>query len=325
MYLQQRTQFVHSPGRISSPFTSEKTMRNADRCRHREYTSNTFIKIVFPLLALLSVLLMSSSAFAQCKTDVECKGDRICVAGECVSPQPAPSPAVSASETPQAAPDPYQYHQPPPPPPPPSAYGNPYQLREPQVVYRRPLSRGWAIPGGALGIVFSGVALGLGIKSEIENEAGNGGSSMAFGAAATGILAVWTPVVFAAGKSARRSGDPRVRGVAGLRVTGWVTYGLTLASAVVMLAMGLADVEVPDGYILVSTISGVASVLFMSIDAFVSGAQASRAIRQDAAAAQRAELNAKPQKQFQWAVTAAPLMNTSGNHSGAAVGVVGLF
>lgn len=67
---------------------------------------------------------------------------------------------------------------------------NPYQLQQPQVVYRRPLSRGCAIPGGDLGIVFSGVTLGLGIKSEIESEADNDSESIAFGAVATAVVAV---------------------------------------------------------------------------------------------------------------------------------------
>lgn len=85
--------------------------------------------------------------------------------------------------------------------------------------------------------------------------------------------------------------------------------------------MGLADVTVPDGYILVPTIMGVASILFMSIDAFVSGAQASRAIHQEAMSIQHAENI----KLFQWTVAAAPVVSSAGGLSGASVGVVGVF
>lgn len=239
-------------------------------------------KFILAFSALISIVFLCSSAFAQCKTDVECKDDRICVAGECVSPQPPSQSQASAamSETQSQAvsnipntSSPTYY---------PNTYqSNPYQLQQPQVVYRRPLSRGWAIPGGALGVVFSGVTLGLEIKSEIERE---NDISMAYGGATLGVMGLWTPLVFAAAKSAR-NGDPRVRGVVGLRITGWVTYGLAWASGVSLIAMGLAEVTALPGYIAATTAVGVASILCMSIDAFVSGAQAGRAIRQDAAAA----------------------------------------
>ncbi|GEM_PF-2031127 len=297
-------------------------MKYNNEATYRRGDVSTKKRIVLALLVMMSALLVSSAAFAQCSTDMECKGDRICVAGECVSPQPAASAAeaqVVSNPPPAYYPDTYQNTQN-------TAYQtNPYQLQQPQLAYRRPLSRGWAIPGGALGIVFSGLTLGFGLKSEIESCDNNGDAAIAWGAAATGILAVWTPVVFAAGKSARRSGDPRVRGVAGLRVTGWVTYGVTLASAVVLLGLGLADVTVPDGYILLPTIMGTASILCMSIDAFVSGAQASRAIRQDAAANQHAELNLRPKKEILWTVAASPVVSANKKISGAAVGVMGMF
>ena len=272
-------------------------------------------RVIVAVLTAVTAMMFSLGAFAQCSTDIECKGDRICVSGECVSPQAPPAPTLGASETQQnniTDPSIHSYQNSPP------AYTSPYQLQQPQVVYRRPLSRGWAIPGGALGVVFSGVALGLGIKSEIERE---DPISMAYGGAVLGVMGLWTPLVFAAAKSAR-NGDPRVRGVVGLRITGWVTYGLAWASGISLIAMGLAEVTPPPGYIAATVAIGVASILCMSIDAFVSGAQAGRAIRQDAAAAAQ---HAENKKQFQWTVAAAPVMNTSGNLSGASVGVVGVF
>jgi hypothetical protein len=55
-----------------------------------------------------SVLLVSTLANAQCTKDTDCKGDRVCEAGKCMSPAalpPAP-PAPPGSETPAAAPSP---------------------------------------------------------------------------------------------------------------------------------------------------------------------------------------------------------------------------
>lgn len=293
-------------------------MKYNNEATYRRGDVSTKKRIVLAFLVMMSALLVSSAAFAQCSTDMECKGDRICVAGECVSPQPAASAAeaqVVSNPPPAYYPDTYQNTQN-------TAYQtNPYQLQQPQLAYRRPLSRGWAIPGGALGIVFSGVALGLGLKSEIERE---DDISMVYGGAATAVVALWTPLVFAAAKSAR-NGDPRVRGVVGLRITGWVTYGLTLACAVSLIALGLAEVTAPPGYITATTVFGVASILSMSIDAFVSGAQASRAIRQDAAANQHAELNLRPKKEILWTVAASPVVSANKKISGAAVGVMGMF
>lgn len=54
-------------------------------------------------LAVIGALLFHGALWAQCQKDTDCKGDRICVKGECVEQQTAP-PAPQAQTTPPAQP-----------------------------------------------------------------------------------------------------------------------------------------------------------------------------------------------------------------------------
>jgi hypothetical protein len=71
-------------------------------------------------LVLLAFLLAPLAARAQCTKDTDCKGDRICEAGRCVSP--AHSPAAATRAQPPAPPP---IAPPPPPPPAPAAPAGP--------------------------------------------------------------------------------------------------------------------------------------------------------------------------------------------------------
>jgi hypothetical protein len=53
-------------------------------------------RLVSAGLGGLALLLAHSVAAAQCTMDTECKGDRVCEKGKCVSPAPAPAPAAAA-------------------------------------------------------------------------------------------------------------------------------------------------------------------------------------------------------------------------------------
>jgi hypothetical protein len=99
--------------------------------------------------------LASASAWAQselgCNKDTDCKGDRICVSGQCVAPggqqqfEPPPQQQQPPPQQYQQPPPQYQqpppgygqpppppgYGQPPPPPPPPYYQPRPYRYREP--------------------------------------------------------------------------------------------------------------------------------------------------------------------------------------------------
>lgn len=61
-----------------------------------------FRSVVGPVVALGICLLFASSAHAQCSKDVDCKGDRVCEEGACVSP-PAPAALPPAPPAPNGA------------------------------------------------------------------------------------------------------------------------------------------------------------------------------------------------------------------------------
>jgi len=83
------------------------------------------MRSLIQLLALGAGLALPAAAFAQCTKDTDCKGNRVCENGQCVSP---PSEASNPPAEPQYAP-PSEAPSPPPPPrygpppPPPRGYG----------------------------------------------------------------------------------------------------------------------------------------------------------------------------------------------------------
>lgn len=54
----------------------------------------------------MSCLVFASLSHAQCDKDTDCKGDRVCEAGVCVSPPPAAAPAPEPALAPAPAPAP---------------------------------------------------------------------------------------------------------------------------------------------------------------------------------------------------------------------------
>jgi hypothetical protein len=80
------------------------------------------------------------------------------------------------------------------------------------------------------------------------------------------------PVTYAGSASAMsRSG---VTGVKGLRVTGWVVYGLSLLDAAVAIGFAASDAYIPDGVAAALGVLGMSGLLAFSIDAFVARGQA---------------------------------------------------
>lgn len=142
------------------------------------------------------------------------------------------------------------------------------------VTPERPLSDGWALGGAIMGLVIVAPVTGLGIASALTND--NTVPSVPLGGSATVLTAIVSPLVFGSGRSARRGA--MVRGVVGLTVTGWVTYGLCLGNAIVMIALGLSDVFVPSWEIVLATVMADVSLISFSIDALVSHKRAKRAI-----------------------------------------------
>jgi hypothetical protein len=186
-----------------------------------------------------------------CWTDLDCAGDRICVDGECRFPAEAPP-----QRAPAPAPQPQVIYQVP-----------------PQVIYQAPprtLTEGWAREAAVTGFVTGGVTLVLAGASEATRE--NQIPSLPIGGVATLVFAVSTPIVASGGGSARDGAD--VEGSAGMRVTGWVLYGLGLANALSLIALGASEIEPPPGTILATGAIGAASQFLMAGDALRSHRQA---------------------------------------------------
>jgi len=112
--------------------------------------------------------------------------------------------------------------------------------------------------------------VGVGVLSAATT--GDPDAAIPLGAAATVTFAIAIPITAVGASSARR--HPEVRGLTGARVAGWIGYGLTVADALVLLGLGLADEDVPAPLILSVVGLGAATSAAMVFDAFVSASQA---------------------------------------------------
>jgi hypothetical protein len=112
--------------------------------------------------------------------------------------------------------------------------------------------------------------LSLAIGSEVTKE--DQIPSLPLGIGATVLTGVAGPVTAIGAASARKTGD--VKGSSGLRITGWIAYGLTMADAMILIGMGLSEVEPADGLIVSVGLLGAASLSCFAADAFQSAAEA---------------------------------------------------
>jgi hypothetical protein len=200
------------------------------------------------LAAALLVALVPLDAVAQCTRDTDCKGDRVCVKGECVAPSAVNGALPSPSREVPGNPDP-----------------------------------GWARAAGgiAVGAQVAAVALTvIGAMMIVPDDAAHtqtylnkDGLPLVIAAGALGAIAA--PVAFVGGRSARES-SPSVRGVPALRVLGWVFYGLYLvAYGLDSIAVG-ADLYKQAGWgIALHAITSL-DLTFFAIDGFVAASQADR-------------------------------------------------
>lgn len=176
-----------------------------------------------------------------CQTDVQCKGDRICVRGACQDPG-GPSPA-SPDSPPMIIDDGSK-----------SAYSDP----------------GWTKGAAILSFVGAAAVLGLGGASAATSDEDI--PAIPLGAAATLVGAIVFPIAASGG------GSGSERGSIALRIIGWVTYGLTIANAAVLIGLGVADDTLDlSGPIIATTVLGGVSGVSFGIDALIANSK-SRAV-----------------------------------------------
>ncbi len=132
-----------------------------------------------------------------------------------------------------------------------------------------PVSSSGARVGGVVGLISGALFLALSVGSEITSA--HPIPSIPLGASATVLHAIDVPLVAWSGSALRRrTGVP---GVLGLRVVGWLFYGLTLADAAVLLALGALNIQPPTGTIAGAGVSGFISSVFISADALATAQQ----------------------------------------------------
>jgi hypothetical protein len=199
-------------------------------------------KAVFAALSVL--VLLPLQAQAQCRADIECKGSRICVRGECVEGGPARSAPVSPA----------------------------IQPARPYVVPERPADApdpGWGRSGAIVGLLGGVGTLGMALVAEGMNADGTDATGLGAAAIVLGSASAIT-----AGLA-----SSSVRGVehsAPLRVVGWVAFGLALGDALVLV--GTPEVRKPDGLITSVGVLAFIGVGALSIEAMISAGEAEAAV-----------------------------------------------
>jgi hypothetical protein len=219
-------------------------------------------------------------------------GQQCLETGECVAPESPAQPSV----TPQYAP---QYT---PPPQPPAYVPEPYERPTTRAGLR--VTTGWAVGAGIYGAISMAVVAALTITSLATYY--QAPVPTIIGAIATIFFAISAPIVAGGAGSARHS--RQVSGALGARIVGWILYGLTLASAVISVALGAAGLSVPIPLIVTLGGGGVLSLLCFTLDAFISAGQA-RALKE--------QLSATP------SLSHAPYFGLVPSPGGRGLGIVG--
>lgn len=147
------------------------------------------------------------------------------------------------------------------------AYPHGYALQPPQFQLEA-RSPGWARGAGIYGLIAAAVT---GITGGVAIAIDETETSLPIGAGATLLASISAPIVSLGGGSARS--HSQVTGSVGLRVLGWVTYGLGITSAAVILIVGTSE-EIEPSYSIPTLLLVVTSLVSFSIDALASAGQA---------------------------------------------------
>jgi len=129
---------------------------------------------------------------------------------------------------------------------------------------------GWGKSGGTVGLIGAASVLVLAGVAEAVNAGGDNAS--AIGAAAV-LLSIPAVTVAALGGGSVRG----VPGNPGMRMGGWIAYGLAIADGIALVGLGIADVTVPPGPTIACGVLGALGISFISFDAIQSAGAAARA------------------------------------------------
>jgi len=130
---------------------------------------------------------------------------------------------------------------------------------------------GWAAGAATYGIISGAAVLALAIGAEATKA--DVIPAAPLGGVATALFAASVPIVAIGGSSARN--HPAVNGSTGLRIAGWIAYGVALADAAYLLSQ-VGQSEPADGLILSVGLLGAASMACFVIDARLAVAEANR-------------------------------------------------
>jgi hypothetical protein len=133
------------------------------------------------------------------------------------------------------------------------------------------VSRGWSVEAFWIGVASALGVLTTGILT-VATDAPDKRMSTGFGAASMGILGIAGPTVALGAGSAR--GHPYVPGARGVRIAGWVTFSLSLAAGVGLLASDLEASSGRRGAFMAPVGFGAVSLLLFAFDALVGALQA---------------------------------------------------
>jgi hypothetical protein len=132
------------------------------------------------------------------------------------------------------------------------------------------VSRGWSVEAFWIGVAAALGVLTTGIVA-VAADAPDGRISTGFGAGSMGILGIAAPTVTLGAGSAR--GHPYVPGAKGIRIAGWITFSLSLATGVGLLASDLEASNGRRGAFMAPVGFGAVSLLLFAFDALVGALQ----------------------------------------------------
>lgn len=216
--------------------------------------------LLLTLAAVFATLLCATAAHAGCEKDTDCKGARVCVAGECrepVAPAPAALPALPTRHSP------------------------------------REVDPGWSKGAGITGLVLAPIVLGLfsGAAATLPKKGGSAIPAAPLGGVGMIVHIVAGGIVGGGAGSARG-----VRHNVGLLVSGWVLYGVSILYTALEFAIGygVSNGAPPAEVVGVGGGLSALSIALLSVDALVVASRADARAQSATPASHETRLSLQP-------------------------------